>query len=103
MSCSLLDSNLLFRYFENLACEITKNLDKDSSSSLSTAVLLFQRIPCFKYLDCVELAIKGDCQSFIALPCVQNIATILWLGKVDSEKLEITKDVDRYYSHNNKK
>jgi hypothetical protein len=55
-------------------------------------------------MDCVELAIKGQCNTFTSLPCVQRIADILWSGKVDSEIPEANNElIDRYYSNDNKK
>ena len=84
----------LFSYFEKLACEVTKQFDKHSSSSLTTAVLLFQKIEHFKNMDCIELAMKGKCLKFTSLPCVQRIADILWYGKDDSKMLEANKEIN---------
>jgi hypothetical protein len=75
--------NLIFknRFFENLACEILAEFDKNSEE-INSAVLILQKN--FKYFndDCFELAIQGDdvCMKFISSPYVNNVILKLWRG-----------------------
>jgi hypothetical protein len=46
-------------------------------------LILLQKIPFYEDLDCLELAIQGNCKKFISLTCVQNLITEIWNGEVN--------------------
>jgi len=67
--------------FEDMAIGVLQIFDKTTDDILN-GVILLRRIP-FYGLDCLQMAVEGDCQKFVALSAVQNLLTDIWYGKIE--------------------
>ena len=66
--------------FEEMAIGVINIFDK-STDDIINGVILLRKIP-FYNLDCLQMAVEGDCQKFVALSSVQSLLTDIWYGKV---------------------
>lgn len=66
--------------FEEMAIGVLNIFDK-STDDIINGVILLRKIP-FYNMDCLQMAVEGDCQKFVALSSVQNLLTDIWFGKV---------------------
>lgn len=57
------------------------NIFDKSTDDIINGVILLRKIP-FYNLDCLQMAVEGDCQQFVALSSVQNLLTDIWYGKI---------------------
>ena len=72
-------------YFEGAACGVLTLFD-DNSDDLMNGVILLQKVPYYKDLNALEMAIQGNCLKFISLSCVQTLITSVWNGDIASKE-----------------
>jgi len=71
------------KYFEDTACSVLTLFDKNNDD-LKNGDILLQKVPYYEDLNCVEMAVQGNCLKFISLSCVQTLITSKWNGKIAS-------------------
>jgi hypothetical protein len=71
--------------FENMACDVLSIFDS-SMNEFMTSILLLQKIPYYNGLDCLQMAVEGECLKFVSQNSVQNLLTDLWNGKITGSK-----------------
>ncbi len=94
--CDYLDDHFFFfrSEFENLAIDLLKVYDKNTRDSIND-LLVVRYIPLVD-MDCLELASKCQCSSFLATHIVQHILNNIWTGK----KHDYSRLVRQFYLNN---
>jgi len=72
------------KYFEDTACSVLTYFDKNNDD-LKNGDILLQKVPYYEDLNCLDLAIQGNCLKFISLSCVQTLITSVWNGEIASK------------------
>jgi hypothetical protein len=70
--------NLCFRIFEERATGVLDECFEENETLSQT--LLVRELDNYGYLTCLDLAVSGDSQDFIAHTACQLLLTRLWMG-----------------------